>query len=112
GYARVFAREIGAHLRPALAAAGGLEEELIAEVESVRVGLRKDQWQRPRVPRRNGKPAFGRDVFGLAGQDVAAGHGVAEENLRVKRVGRRVAALATRADRGPVVHGDLRMAAA
>src|SRR5205085_10943088 len=41
-HAWVFAREDGAYLRPALAAVRGLEEELVAEVERVRVGLRDD----------------------------------------------------------------------
>ena len=54
-HARVFAREVWTNLCPTLAAVHGLEQELVAEVERVWIGLREDERERPGVTRRRGR---------------------------------------------------------
>ena len=94
-HARVLARHVLADPRPALAAVSGLEEVLIAEIQRALIGRREDQRQRPRVSCRRRQIHFRRNLFDLAGVDVALLHRAAEHLVGVQRVGRRVAALAT-----------------
>src|SRR6202044_3847352 len=47
-HAGIFSRQVGAYLRPVISAVQSLKQKLIAEVQGMRVGLRKDQRESPR----------------------------------------------------------------
>ena len=95
-----------------IAAVGRLEQILIAEIQRVRIGRRKDERHGPRVPRRGWQVHLGRDVVGLPGLFVASRHRAAKEDVRIQRVWRGVARLAAGARRLPIAHGDARKPAA
>ena len=105
-HARILPRHVLADARPVIAAVGRLEQILIAEIQRVRIGRRKDEGHGPRVPRRGRQVHLRRHVVGLACLHVASRHRAAEEDVRIQGIGRGVARLAAGARRLPVAHGD------
>ena len=116
-----FAREIRAHARPVHAAINRLPEIVVAEEQHVRIRKREHHRQSPhraerrtrcRARRCRGRQARRRrDVRHLRRAPVVARDLSAVHDVRIERIGRRVAVLLHR-DRMPLAHRDVSVVAA
>ena len=101
------ARQVGADGLPVLAAIGGLEDHLRAEVEHVRIDVAEEQRRGAQIA----IVAARIHVFDFAGDAVELRALAAVDDVGIERIGRDVAVLVG-ADGVPVAKGDLAVVAA